>query len=224
MRMTRIRHAFTLIELLVVIAIIAILAGLLLPAITRAKERGRQVRCVSNVKQIVAGLLMYAQDNRMRLPSTTIDGLPINGWCNIGGKQGSGSAFGGATAANNRPLYRYLKDPGVFECPSDRGSSVANCANMFDEAGCSYCYAYQTVGGIQQVTDVRTNKITSFDYPSKKVLLFEPPFLAANANDFRDQWHSTKKASTMGFVDGHAEFVIATNNYASVDPVNNEYY
>ena len=61
-------HGFTLIELLVVIAIIAILAGLLLPSLAKAKEQGRSTACKSNMHQIVLGMLLYADDSRDYLP------------------------------------------------------------------------------------------------------------------------------------------------------------
>jgi len=62
------RRGFTLIELLVVIAIIAILAAILFPVFARAREKARQTSCLSNVKQIMTGVLMYAQDYDEVLP------------------------------------------------------------------------------------------------------------------------------------------------------------
>src|SRR5690606_27489202 len=66
---TRFRgHVFTLIELVVVVAILAILASMLLPAISKARERGRAIVCVSNMRQLGLGLISYSSDHDEALP------------------------------------------------------------------------------------------------------------------------------------------------------------
>ena len=121
------RGAFTLIELLVVIAIVAILAAMLLPALSRAKERAKTMTCATNLKTLAQAAWMYFEDYDGYAPSVS---LPPTGSPYFAARLYLWGYIGGATNGPNWTLTSYNERPiGVLKCPSERyhsdGSTVA---------------------------------------------------------------------------------------------------
>ena len=112
---------FTLIELLVVIAIIAILAAMLLPALASAKEKGKRIACLSNLKQIGLGLTLYTDNNDQKMPSALSYGArPNQPGTDAPNTVQFTDMYGGV------PKDLDLSNARVFWCPSDRFNTPTN--------------------------------------------------------------------------------------------------
>ena len=212
-------RAFTLIELLVVIAIIAILAALLLPALGRSKEQAKQVRCVSNNRQIGLAFAMYADDAKESYPTHP-------DWASTGGQSGTYNVF---VAASARPLNQYAKNNEVFHCPADKGDFwLSNVTQCYASYGNSYlvqwgsepslatsstdhtkAYAFRVLGVTAAAGDSKTPMKSSqiARSPANKIIQGDWNWHPnRGTTDPRVIWHNYKgrSLSVMLYADGHS--------------------
>ena len=202
------QRGFTLIELLVVIAIIAILAAMLLPIFANARERAKQAKCLSNLKQLTNAIRMYIDDSDGKTP--LISHYNFSGKVNWCGSVGTRLLV----YPEKGSIWRYSKARGIYVCPSDFGRKALDVVNQPRNFALSYSMngelnkrkpgqnQYETLSfdSIPSVTKVMLIIHESRDTINDGLYLWR-----YNSWDLPDKIHYD--GTTLTYCDGHAKWI-----------------
>jgi prepilin-type N-terminal cleavage/methylation domain-containing protein/prepilin-type processing-associated H-X9-DG protein len=183
------QRGFTLIELLVVIAIIAILAAILFPVFARAREKARQTACLSNVRQMSAAMLMYAQDNDECYPGHLNGPMGVNEWPQM--------------------LVPYTRNGQIFRCPSASDSNTSMWGHYLVDGVWPLTYGQNCYYLSWQVVGVEADSVgTIMVADSIGDNRIGPEFAVRDART-AGCWHGLAPRHSdllnIGFLDGHAK-------------------